>query len=357
MNVYQILMNMRKTNPNAILIAKYIKEWLNVYIPCIQNGSNHTIRNAKLSLSLFINFLETKESINYDTFDFECFSKKIIEKWIIWLKNERKCLPETCNVRLTSIRSFLKFLSGKDIALIYLYQEARTIPRQKVCKRKVFGISKNAIKTLLRMPDISSSTGRKYRTLFLLLYATATRINEILSMKIKSLSLEGKDPNITVFGKGGKFRRLPLVGNLVTELKRYINEFHGQSPNMEAYLFYSRNGGILCQMTPESVNKQLKKYAFAAHNICSDVPIDIHSHQLRHAKASHWLKDGMNIVQISFLLGHSNLQTTMTYLDITLEDERNALVTIEEEKQKKCTPIWKKDSYKLSSFIGLMEIK
>ena len=62
------------------------------------------------------------------------------------------------------------------------------------------------------------------------------------------------------------------------------------------------------KMTPEGVNQQFKKYAALAHRICSDVPINLHAHQIRHAKASHWLEDGMNIVQISFLLGHANLE-------------------------------------------------
>ena len=44
----------------------------------------------------------------------------------------------------------------------------------------------------------------------------------------------------------------------------------------------------------------------------------------------------MNIVQISFLLGHSNIQTTMGYLDITTEQEAKALATLEDEDKKEC---------------------
>lgn len=61
-------------------------------------------------------------------------------------------------------------------------------------------------------------------------------------------------------------------------------------------------------MTSENVNQRLKKYAKRAYKICNDVPLDLHAHQIRHAKASHWLEDGMNIIQISFLLGHANLE-------------------------------------------------
>lgn len=87
-------------------------------------------------------------------------------------------------------------------------------------------------------------------------------------------------------------------------------------------------------MTPENVNQHLKKYAAIAHRICNDVPLDLHAHQIRHAKASHWLEDGMNIVQISFLLGHANLQTTMVYLDITTGQESKALATMEDEDKQ-----------------------
>ena len=38
----------------------------------------------------------------------------------------------------------------------------------------------------------------------------------------------------------------------------------------------------------------------------------------------------MNIVQISFLLGHEQLQTTMVYLDITAEEKAKALATLED---------------------------
>lgn len=65
------------------------------------------------------------------------------------------------------------------------------------------------------------------------------------------------------------------------------------------------------------------------------MPLKLHAHQFRHAKASHWLEDGMNIVQISFLLGHEQLDTTMVYLDITTEDEAKALATLEGEGDSK----------------------
>lgn len=78
-------------------------------------------------------------------------------------------------------------------------------------------------------------------------------------------------------------------------------------------------------MSAENVNKMLKRYVSIVHKMCKEVPLDLHVRQFRHAKASHWLENGMNIAQVSYLLGHKCIQTMMIYLDITTEQEENAL--------------------------------
>jgi len=51
----------------------------------------------------------------------------------------------------------------------------------------------------------------------------------------------------------------------------------------------------------------------------------------------------MNIAQISYLLGHECIQTTMVYLDITTEQEEKALETLENESQRNVIKKWKND--------------
>lgn len=87
--------------------------------------------------------------------------------------------------------------------------------------------------------------------------------------------------------------------------------------------------------------------------ILEDVPVNTHAHQFRHTKASHWLEDGMNVVQVSFLLGHENLETTMRYLDIITEDKMRALATLESEKAPDTLKRWKASDSTLLDFIGL----
>ncbi len=191
----------------------------------------------------------------------------------------------------------------------------------------------------------------------IIIYSTAARIDEIMSLKLQQLHLDAEKPNVTIIGKGSKIRTLYLLPKAVAHLKKYLKEYHGNTPNPEAYVFYSRNIGLHGKMSQVAVNKQLKKHARAAHDMCDEVPLDLHAHQLRHAKASHWLEDGMNIVQISFLLGHEQLQTTMAYIDITLEQELKALATLADENDKKVSKKWKNVRGRLAEFCGVKSIR
>lgn len=348
---------MKKASKDAYELAKHIYNWLHVYTPSIRLSSPHTIRTYTTTLSLFVGFLEKEKKINPYSLNSVCFSRDYIEEWILWLKEKRECSPETCNIRLTALRAFLKYLADKDISYLSIYQCATLIPRQKVVRKKITGMSKDAVKALMSVPDVSTKTGQRDLVLLIILYCTAARIDEILSMKINQLHLGTDKPYISVIGKGRKIRTLYILPKGVAHLKKYMEEFHSTTPNLSAYVFYSRNKGVFGKMTPESVNKQLKKYAAVAHGICKDVPLNLHAHQIRHAKASHWLEDGMNIIQISFLLGHANLHTTMIYLDITTEQESKALATLEDEGQKNISKKWKSQSNSLATFLGVKKYR
>ena len=347
---------MKKASKEAYELARHLYDWIHVYTPSIRSNSPHTIRTYTTTLSLFVSFLEKEKKINPSSLNSGCFSRDYIEGWILWLKEKRGCSQETCNIRLTALRAFLKYLADKNISYLSLYQCATLIPRQKTVRKKVTGMSKNAVKALMSIPDVSTKTGKRDLVLLIILYCTAARIDEILSMKISQLHLEVDKPYITVVGKRRKIRTLYILPKGVAHLKKYMEEFHSPNPNPNAYVFYSRNKGIFGKMTPESVNKQLKKYAAVAHGICKDVSVNLHAHQIRHAKASHWLEDGMNIVQISFLLGHANLHTTMVYMDITTEQESKALATLEDENKKDIPKKWKSQPNSLATFLGVKDV-
>ena len=348
---------MKKAINESVMIARYINSFLNEYVPSQKSRSSHTLKSYQYALALYIGFLDTEKKICAESLCGGCFSRTIIEEWLQWLIKQRGCSPETCNNRLASLRAFLKYLGSREISLLYLSEDATRIPRKKEVRKKVKGMSKKAVQVLLSVPDLSTKAGRRDLALMIIIYSTAARMDEILSLKTEQLHLNAEKPNVTIIGKGSKIRTLYLLPKAVTHLKKYLKVFHGDTPDPKAYVFYSRNTGPHGKMSQTAVSKRLKKHAGAAHEMCDEVPRDLHAHQLRHAKASHWLEDGMNIVQISFLLGHEQLQTTMVYLDITLEQELKALQTLEDENDKKVSKKWKNVKGGLAEFCGVKLMK
>jgi len=348
---------MKKAINESVMIARHINGFLNEYVPSQKSSSSHTLKSYQYALALYISFLDTEKKISAESLCGRCFDRVVIEEWLKWLIDKRGASPETCNNRLASLRMFLKYLGSREILLLHLYEDATRIPRKRQVRKKVKGMSKKAVQVLLQVPDLSTKAGRRDLTIMIAIYSTAARIDEIISLKIEQLHLDAEKPNVTIIGKGSKIRTLYLLSKAVSHLKKYIKEFHGNTPDKDAYVFYSRNIGLYGKMSQAAVNKQLKKHAQAARKICDEVPLNLHAHQLRHARASHWLEDGMNIVQISFLLGHEQLQTTMIYLDITLEQELKALQTLEDENDKKLSKKWKSLKGGLAEFCGVKSMK
>lgn len=341
---------MRKTD-DAPVIARRISEFLYDYAPQFLTGSEHTLKGYKDSLVLYFQFLQDN-GISPGSLNRSHLEKEWIEKWIVWLKETRKNSPDTCNNRLASIRRFLEYISEKDIGMAYLYQDSKRIKRQKCVKKKVSGLTRDAVTAILSSPDTGTRIGRRDLVFLTLLYATAARLDEIRSIKLSDIHLDARKPYINLLGKGQKIRTAYLLPRAVALLRAYIRETHGAQASPDSLLFPSRVGGHE-KLTEAALDKRIKLYARRANSVCGNVPLNTHAHLFRHAKASHWIEDGLSIVEVQFLLGHEQIETTMKYLDITTREKVNALATLENETEKKMEKKWKDSQGSLVDFCGL----
>ena len=344
-----------KTNKPALRITHLIGEWINIYLPSQNIRSAKTAKNYEYAIALYLDFLEKEKHVDCISIVPDDFNPQNMEEWLIWLGTSRNCCSATCNNRLGALRTFLRYVARTDRALSYLYHEAQAIPLRKVIKRPIKSISKKGLKALLSTPDQRTKIGRKYLTLFIVMYDTGVRLDEILSLTIRNVHIDESIPHITVIGKGSKIRTLSLLPRTVKLLRNYLDESKVKNSGSDSYVFYSRNTGPSGKSSQVAVNKQLKKYAGIAHKVCSEVPLSLHCHQIRHSSATHWLANGMNIVQISALLGHSNIETTMVYLDINLEMKAIALQKVEDETISKIPKKWKLKS-NLAESCGIKSI-
>ena len=320
-------------------LIDHINNWLKVYLPQARGYSSKTIESYETGLSLFIDFLESEKHIRINEFNETCFKRDVIEDWLTWLSSKRNNGKRTLDHRLAIIKSLLKYLKSKDRNLVGNYLdvcEIRNISHGR--GKKVEGLDKKAMKAFFTAIDCTTRSGKRDYAMFTFMYDTGCRVGEELNIKIKDLYLDVERPYVIVSGKGDKKRPLILSEKTVEIIRLYIKMFLGNDPKPESYLFYSNHGGIFRPMSEDAINDRLYMISEKANKKCSEVPLHMHCHQIRHSSASHWLQDDINIAQISRYLGHESLETTRIYLGISREELEQALAKrenlIDDQKKK-----------------------
>ena len=323
---------MARTDPRAAeaaalggLVHDFCWQWAPTHL----TASACTLDSYRTALRLYVGWLADERGVTPATLSAGDFAPGAIEDWLAWLASARGNSPQTCNVRLSSLRTFLTYASTHDPTFAGLAPAAKSVTRRKAPKTKVEGLTREAVEALAAAPDQASATGRRDLTMIMTLYATACRVGEMLALRVRDLSLEAREPYVTVTGKGMRARVLYLPEKEVAHLRRHVAETLGPDPDPAALVFWSRNHARGARpLSPDAVDKQLKKHAARAHGTCPDLPPKVTAHRLRHARASHWLGDGMSVAQVSLLLGHASIQTTMDYLDISIEDMAEAMESV-----------------------------
>lgn len=166
-----------------------------------------------------------------------------------------------------------------------------------------------AVKTLPKVATqrevlqlIGAINNQKIRTAVELLYATGVRITEALNLCIADV--DSKRMLITVtYGKGGKSRQVPLSKKLLESLRKYYRQYRPKK-----YLFETSSGKKLCESAVQSSCREGCKIA--------RIKTRITPHVLRHSLATHLLEAGTDIRVIQVLLGHSNINSTLTYTHV-----------------------------------------
>ena len=119
---------------------------------------------------------------------------------------------------------------------------------------------------------------------------------------------------ITVEGKGGHERTIPLNPELAEVLRIYV-EARGPALN-HAPFFRSRFGKPLSR---GGVYERVRTWGQR-----SRVGIPLSPHRIRHTFATHLVRAGVGLVTIRDLLGHRLITSTQIYLHVTADDLRTA---------------------------------
>jgi integrase/recombinase XerD len=201
------------------------------------------------------------------------------------------------NSSVSLIKASLKFfyteMLGKNMSLI---------KTPKATKRLPVVLSREEIKTLL-----DNTQNIKHKLLIELLYSTGLRLSECINLQYSNLDMN-EGIGWVRQGKGAK-DRIFIVSELFR--KDLLSYMEKTSANKKGFIF-SVNGR---KMSPRGLQHAIKVSAQRA-----GIEKKVHVHTLRHSFATHLLENGVDIRKIQKLLGHSNLQTTEIYTQVSSDE-------------------------------------
>ncbi|HEX2681933.1 MAG TPA: tyrosine-type recombinase/integrase [Candidatus Dormibacteraeota bacterium] len=232
--------------------------------------------------------------------------------YLQYLRVERGNGDAAVNRQLVILRSFYRAI----VAMGHLAPDENPLigfPSIKAVPRKLpHTLTPEEIRRLLARPRLDTVIGLRDRAILAVLYGTGIRASECASLQQRQLDLEAG--TLTVTGKGGHQRTLPLNPQVVAALRLYAQARGPALPS--APVFRSRRG------------RAMSRHAlFDRVRVCgrgARVSTHLSPHRLRHTFASHLVRAGVGLVTIRDLLGHRQLSSTQLYLHVTGQDLREA---------------------------------
>jgi len=298
-----------KNSQKTIQFWDLAKEYINHYLSHIRKLSENTVEAYRTGINQFVDYLEECKNINRREISFNDFSRQNIKGFIDWLSNIRKVSVKTCNLRLTAIHSLLEFASSEDDAIIPQYLNACSVKGIKVSSNTIKYFEKVQMKALLTAPVTSKKSERRNQMMLILMYDTAMRVQENLGLCLGSLHLSANVPYITIYGKGGKYRNIPIMTKTKEHLCQYIKEFHF-SDDKNTPLFYTVTYGQKHKLSSDTMEKMIKRYSKICVEKGVDMPVDSHCHMIRKTRAMDLYQNGVPLTHVQQLLGHESISTT-----------------------------------------------
>ncbi|MFP4556084.1 MAG: site-specific tyrosine recombinase/integron integrase [Bacteroidales bacterium] len=278
------------------------------YLRVERNYSVQTIRAYGDDLRQFFAFYD----INPSSFQPAEVTHRMVRGWLSSLLVSGNT-PRTVNRKLSSLRSFYKFLKKNGLV--------QTDPIAKVVAPKASKKLPSVLKTSevnfmiddIKYPD--GFLGLRDLLIMELFYFTGVRVSELVNLKTQGVDLESE--TIKVMGKGSKERIIPMHPELKPALKEYTRQRQQAFPlNNAPYLIVTNKGE---KTYSQFIYRVVKKYLSLVTMLEKKSP-----HVLRHTFATHLLDQGANIDAIKELLGHASLSATQVYTHTSIQKLKSA---------------------------------
>ena len=297
LNVLDQLAARYEIHKKEVSLAPYneeLPEIVKIYIVCkkIEGLSQRTLDTYMRMLRLFFRDIR-KPLANITTND--------IRVYLFNYQRERGCSNR-------SLDKYRQYLCGFFTwALDEGYVQAnpmRTIPAIKYEKKP----RKNLTQLELEYLRESCQTERE-RAIIDFLFSTGCRVSELAAVKLSDIDWDAR--SVQLFGKGAKYRTSFINAKAEVSLKAYLKT---RDDDCE-YLFITERKPYR-SLTKDALEKIVR---IIAERTDGNIQTHVTPHVLRHTTATLALQNGMPIADISKLLGHEKIDTTMIYAHTCME--------------------------------------
>ena len=206
------------------------------------------------------------------------------------------------NRKASAVRSFFADAVRREIIELNPFEG---ITKPKLDRPLPHALSSRMLDHGIEAIDTKDPVGIRDRALIETLYATGLRISELASLTVR----DAEGDFVTVTGKGGKMRTVPIGRPAQEAIKAYLQRARGQlagSAAGDALWVGVRGGALDGRGIRRIVASRLSTFP----------------HALRHSFAPHLLEGGADLRTVQDLLGHTDLATTQIYTAVSRQHLR-----------------------------------
>lgn len=287
-------------------MTKEVKQYLE-FCRYRKELNRNTLKAYEIDLRQYLSYVQE-----------EIFEKTKIEEYITKLHKDYK--QKTVKRKIASIKAFYRYMEEEErtpepnpfVKIHVKFKETESLPR--IIPRKDI---EQLLNYMYGVVADSKKNNTIYRDLSVveLFFATGARVYEISHLRGQDVDLE--TGVIKIMGKGGKERYIQVGSrDVLRMLRKYAEQYKLQIEESGTF-FVNRLGK---RFSEQSIRNMIRKYSQQA-----GISIHITPHMFRHSVATYLLEEGVDIVYIQKILGHSSIKTTQIYLHVASKKQMEIL--------------------------------
>ena len=180
----------------------------------------------------------------------------------------------------------------------------------KAAKALPKALSPEAAGQLLDMPAGTPPDIRD-KAMFELAYSSGLRLAELVSLDLAHADVILRDAEVTVTGKGGKTRSVPVGAKARAAIEAWLRA--------RALLARAEVPALFVGARGERIAGGVVRARLGAWARRAGLPVHVHPHVLRHSFATHVLQSSGDLRAVQEMLGHSSISTTQVYTHLDFQ--------------------------------------